>query len=122
MNLKPFRQSIGHLRAKLFKLAPAEQPYGQQEMEQLAAEIIEYGRMKQKHYGSHSVVLAAGELATRLRESAHTIVKALVVLREQGRAEETGAQGCWRLHFSAPGEQMPNSAVRELSSADELRR
>src|ERR1700675_4047474 len=86
MNLKPFRQSIGHLRAKLFKLAPAEQPYGQQEMEQLAAEIIEYGRMKQKHYGSHSVVLAAGELATRLRESTHTIVKALVVLREQGRA------------------------------------
>ena len=70
MNLKPFRQGIGHLRAKLFKLAPAEQTYDQQEMEQLAAEIIEYGRMKQKHYGSQSVVLA-GRHAWRRFAAAH---------------------------------------------------
>jgi hypothetical protein len=64
---------------------------------------IEYGRMRQEHYGSHSVLLGAGEVAMRLRETTHTIVKALGVLRDQGRAEETGAHGRWRLRFSVPG-------------------
>jgi predicted nucleic acid-binding OB-fold protein len=55
-------------------------------MEQLAAAIIEYGRMRQEHYGSHPVLLGVGEVAMRLRETAPTIVKALGVLRDQGRA------------------------------------
>lgn len=121
MNLRQFRQSIGHLKTRIFGLAPAEQQYGQQEMEQLTAAIIEYGRMRQEN-GSHSVLLGAGEVAMRLRETTHTIVEALGMLRDQGRAEETGARGRWRLRFSVPGEQAPERAVREVPSADELRR
>ena len=62
-------------------------------MEQLAAEIIEYWRMRQEHYGSHSVLLSGGEMAMRFRETTQTIVKALEMLRDQGRAEEIGPQG-----------------------------
>jgi hypothetical protein len=119
MNLRQFQQSIGHLKTRMFGLAPAEQQYGRQEMEQLAAAIIEYGRMRQEHYRSHSVFLGAGEVAMRLRETTLTIVKALGVLRDQGRAEETGAHGRWRLHFTEPREQAPDRALRELPSADE---
>ncbi|MGC2195514.1 MAG: hypothetical protein WA628_12625 [Terriglobales bacterium] len=110
------------MKTRIFRLAPAEQQYGRQEMEQLVAAIIEYGRMRQGHYGSHSVLLGAGEVAMRLRETTPTIVKALEVLRDQGRAEETGAHGRWRLRFGVPGEQPPDRAVREVSNADELRR
>jgi hypothetical protein len=35
------------------------------------------------------------ELGTRLQETSKTIVKALAMLRDQGRAEEIGFQGCW---------------------------
>jgi len=47
--------------------------------------------MRQEHYGSHPVLLGVGDVAMRLRE---TIVKAPGVLRDQGRAEETGAPEC----------------------------
>jgi hypothetical protein len=121
MNLRYFRQSIGHLKTRIFGLAPT-QPFGRQEMEQLAAAIIEYGRMRQEHDGSHPVLLGVGEVAMRLRETTHTIVKALVVLRDQGRAEEIGTHGRWRLRFSVPGEQAPDKAAREDPGADELSR
>ncbi len=72
MNLRYVRQSIGHLKTRIFGLAPTAQPYGRQEMEQLAAAIIEYGRMRQER-GSPSVFPGAGEVAMRLRETTHTI-------------------------------------------------
>jgi hypothetical protein len=121
VNIIQFRQSIGHLKARIFGLA-AEQQYGRQEMEDLATAIIEYGRMRQVHSGSQSVLLGAGEVAMRLRETTHTIIKAFGVLRDQGRAEETGARGRWRLRFSVPGKQAPDRAVRKLPGPDELRR
>jgi hypothetical protein len=77
MNLLKIRQSVGHLKTKIFGFASAEQAYGRQEMYELATAITEYGRMRQEHYGSRSVVLGAGELAMRLRETTQTIVKAL---------------------------------------------
>ena len=84
MNLTQIRQSIRHLKARVFGLPPAEQQYGRQELEELATAIREFGRMRQEHYGSRSIVLGAGELAMRLRETTRTIVKALEVLRDQG--------------------------------------
>jgi len=83
MILPKLRQSIRHLRARVFGFASADQPYGPKEMDELATSIVEYGRMRQEHYGSRSVVLGAGELAMRLRETIQTIVKALEVLRVQ---------------------------------------
>src|ERR1700745_2979706 len=75
MNFRPFRHSIKYWKARIFKLASVEHPYSQQEVEQLAAEIIEYGRMRQEHHGSHSVLLSCGEMAMRLRETSNTIVR-----------------------------------------------
>ena len=121
MNLTQFRQSIGQLKARIFGFALAEQPYGRQEMEELATAITEYGRMRQEHYGSRSVVLGAGELAMRLRETTPTIVRALRVLRGQGRAQETGAHGRWRLLFTVPGEQSLDRASGEVARPEELR-
>jgi hypothetical protein len=78
--------------------------------------------MRQEHYGSRSIVLGAGELAMRLRETTQTIVKALEVLRDQGRAQETAAHGRWRLLFTVPGEQTLDSASGEVARPEELRR
>jgi len=105
MNLSQIRQRIAHLKTRIFGFVSPEQPYGRQEMDELATAITEYGRMRQKHYGSGSVVLGAGELAMRLRETTQTILKALDVLRNQGRAEETGPHGRWRLLPIVPGER-----------------
>jgi hypothetical protein len=121
MNLTHFRQSIGDLKARIFGLAPAEQQDGRQEIEELAIAISEYGRMRQEHYGSRSVLLGAGELAMRLRETTPTIVKVLRVLRDQGRAEETGTRGRWRLRSTVPTEQAPYRAPGDVSRPEELR-
>jgi hypothetical protein len=120
MNLTEIRQSIGHLKTRVFGLAPAEQQYGRQEMEELATAICEYGRMRQQHYGSRSVLLGAGELAMRLRETNQTIVKALGVLRDQGGAEEIGTHGRWRLHFNMLEEQAPDRAVQSSAKTPKL--
>ena len=122
MNLTQIRQSIGHLKARVFGLPPVEKQYARQEMEELATAIREYGRMRQKHYGSRSVLLGAGELAMRLRETTQTIVEALGVLKDQGGAEETGAHGRWRLQFTVPAEQAREITSGEVARPAELRR
>lgn len=122
MKLTNIRQSIRRLKTKIFGLAPAGQPHGRQEMDELATAITEYGRMRQEHYGYRSVVLGAGELAMRLRETTQSIVKALEVLRDQGRAQETGTHGRWRLLFTGSGEQTLDSASGEVARPEELRR
>jgi hypothetical protein len=122
MILPKIRQSIRRLKARIFGFAPAQQPYGPQEMDELATAIAEYGRMRQEHYGSRSVVLGAGELAMRLRETVQTIVKALEVLRDQGSAQETGAHGRWRLLTTGPDKQTLDGASRDVVSSEELRR
>lgn len=60
--------------------------------------------------------IGVGEVAMRLRESTRTIVKALAVLKEQGRAEETHLRGRWRLHLSVHAEQEPGNPVCEATS------
>jgi len=122
MNFRSFRHPIKHLQARIFTLASVGQPYSQPEVEQLAAEIIEYGRMRQEHHGSHSVLLNSGEMAIRLRETSNTIVKALGMLRDPGRAEEIGS-GSWRVHFRVS--TRPHAlqrANREVPTRDKLDR
>ena len=122
MILPKVRQSIRHLKARVFGFTPADQPYGPQEMDELATAITEYGRMRQELFGSRSVVLGAGELAMRLRETVQTIVKALEVLRDQGRAQEADAHGRWRLLTTVPGKQTLDGASGVVASSEELRR
>jgi hypothetical protein len=101
MYFKHLQHAIGRVTASIFGLAPAEKQYGPREMDQLAETIVEYGRMRQEHYGSHAVLVGAGEVAMRLRETTHVIVQALGVLKDQGRAEETSVRGRWRLHLNS---------------------
>ena len=58
MYFQHLQHAIGHVKARIFGLAPAEQQYSPLEMEQLAEAIVEYGRMRQEHYGSHAVLIA----------------------------------------------------------------
>jgi hypothetical protein len=116
MYFEHLQHAIDQVKARIFGPAPAEQPYGPQEMEQLAEAIVEYGRMRQELYGSGAVLIGVGEVAMRLRESTRTIVKALAVLKEQGRAEETHVRGRWRLHLSVHAEQEPGNPVCEATS------
>jgi len=123
MNFRPFRHGIRYLKARIFKLAPVEQPYSQQEIEQLGAEFIQYWRMRQEHYGSRSVLLRSGEMAMRFEKPPYTIVKALGMLRDQGRAEQIGPQGCWRVRsILSPREHASDSTVREVPGTNELGR
>jgi hypothetical protein len=72
--------------------------------------------MKQALCGSGAVLIGVGEVATRLRESTHTMVKALAVMKQQGRAAETHVRGRWRLHLSVHAEQEPGNPVCEATS------
>ena len=76
MYFKHLQHAIGRVTARILGPAPAEQQYGPREMEQLAESIVEYGRMRQEHYSSHAVLIGAGEVAMRLRETTHVIVQA----------------------------------------------
>jgi len=104
MHFKHFQHALAGIKTKIFGLPPAEQRYSPREIEQLAEAIVEYGRMSQQHYGSRVVLVGAGEVAMRLRETTQVIAKALAVLKEQGRAEETGARRRWRLHLTVHAE------------------
>lgn len=103
MFFKYLRHAIGRVKARI-ELTAAEPQYGPREMDQLAESIVEYGRMRQEHYGSHAVLIGAGEVAMRLRETTQVVVEALGVLKEQGRAEETSVRGRWRLHLNVHAE------------------
>src|ERR1700757_699091 len=63
------------------------------------------------------------ELGTRLRETSKTIVKALAMLRDQGRAEEIGFAGLLlecALQRYPRGEHASDNTVRKVPSTDEL--
>ena len=101
MYFKYLQHAICRVTARVLGSSLTEPQYGPREMKQLAESIVEYGRMRQEHYGSHAVLIGAGEVAMRLRETTHVIVQALGVLKEQGRAEETSVRGRWSLHLDS---------------------
>lgn len=104
-------------RTRILGIAQAGQHYSPQEKEQLAEAIVEYGRMRQEHYGSRQVMVGVEEMGMRLRETTRTIVEALEVLKDQGRAEETSMRGRWRLHLTVHREQGLDHAPCEATSA-----
>jgi len=62
-------------------------------------------------------------MAMRFEKPPYTIVKALGMLRDQGRAEQIGPQGCWRVRsILSPREHASDSTVREVPATNELGR
>jgi hypothetical protein len=113
MFVKFWQHTIRGLTTRIFSRAATEQECGPRETEQLADAIVEYGRMRQEHYGSREILVGAGEVAMRLRETTHTIVKVLETLTHEGRAEETIVPGRWRLFLPVPLAPQPGQPIRQ---------
>jgi len=92
------REVIGDLVASFpRRAAGASSKERDQEIEQLAETIMEHGQMTQKLHRNQRVAVEVKELAFRFRETPKTITKALVLLRNQGRARRTDLDGLWEL-------------------------
>lgn len=63
--------------------------------EQLAGEIVEYGRMNTPVPGI--IVIDVREVADRLREPPHLIRRSLRLLEMKGIAHETDSEDVWKL-------------------------
>ena len=90
------RQFLTNLAA----LLPGEKSdakIAERQVQQLAAAILDHGRLVLQFHSHHSVGVEERELAFRLRETTHNIVSALVLLEKQGRASRTRHAGFWSL-------------------------
>jgi hypothetical protein len=63
--------------------------------EQLASEIVEYGRMNVT--GSGEILIEVYDVAFRLRESPRDVRQALCLLQVKGIALRTSSKDCWKL-------------------------
>ena len=64
--------------------------------EEIAVEIVGYGRMTAK-YRPGPVIVVVPELALRLRESSRHVRQSLELLEKQGLARRTPDKNCWKL-------------------------
>jgi hypothetical protein len=73
-----------------------------QQLTQLADAILEHGRMIQAYHGCSMVYVTVEipELASRFRETPHTVEDALLLLRKKGFAEPAELPGCWKLQLA----------------------
>src|SRR5260370_24409157 len=61
----------------------------EQELEQLAYAVLEFGKMQHQLYRNEITVVEVDELAFRFRETKRAITKTLELLEQQGLAEPT---------------------------------
>jgi hypothetical protein len=90
------RQFLTNLAA----LLPGEKSdakIAERQVQQLAAAILDHGRLVSQFHSHHSVGVVERELAFRFRETTHNIVSALGLLEKQGRASRTRLAGYWSL-------------------------
>jgi len=90
------RQFLTNLAA----LLPAEKSdakIAERQIQQIAAAILDHGRLVSQFHSHHSVGVEERELAFRFRETTHNIVTALVHLEREGRASRTRFAGYWTL-------------------------
>jgi hypothetical protein len=80
----------------------------EKQIRQLAAAILDHGRLVSRFHSHHSVGVEERELAFRFRETTHNIVSALVLLEKQGRASRTRLAGYWSLGRVAPTMPTPD--------------
>jgi hypothetical protein len=92
------RQFLTNLAA----LLPGEKSdakMAERQVQQLAAAILDHGRLVSQFHSHHSVGVEERELAFRFRETTHNIISALVLLEKQGRASRTRLAGYWSLEL-----------------------
>jgi phage-related minor tail protein len=86
------------VRSKFRKTETSEKE-DSQEIEQLAEQIMEYGRMIHNESPHQRLFVNVTEVARRFREDRQRVIKALVLLRTQGRADRTARREDWKLNI-----------------------
>jgi hypothetical protein len=95
------RDLIVGLMAEVPKLAvrlgDSQKDYQNDEIEELARSVMDYGRMRRDVLSQELIVVEVDDLAFRLRKTPRTITKALFLLEGRGRAKRTELEGLWEL-------------------------
>jgi hypothetical protein len=66
-------------------------------LEELARELMDFARIRLALSSTHGVLVDVNELALRLRETRRTVIAALTLLENQGRAKRTADKALWKL-------------------------
>jgi hypothetical protein len=103
-SMHPKLQELLGTIASKFRRTETGEKDDSQEIEQLAEQIIEYGRMIHYECPQQRVFINVTEVARRFREDRQRVIKALVLLQRQGRAEHTARREVWKLNIQ-PTEQ-----------------
>ncbi len=90
-------EMFSNVKSLLVGADTASKVASQQTINDLAQEIMEYGRMLQDDYPGHKISVNIAEVGRRFREERSTVVRALVLLRKQGKAEPGRRSDTWRL-------------------------
>ena len=97
MYTKRLQMLLGTVISKFRRAETAEKDH-EQEIGELAEEIMAYGRMIHGDSPHQRLFVNVTEVARRFREDRKTVVKALVLLRTQGRADRTARSEDWKLN------------------------
>jgi hypothetical protein len=80
-----------------FRRAETGEKDQDQGIEQLADQIIEYGRMIHNECPQQRVFVNVTEVGRRFREDRTRVIKAMVLLRKRGHADRTARSENWKL-------------------------
>ena len=86
----------------------------EQEHEQLAYAILEFGRMKHQLYRNDMTIVDVTEVAFRFWETRRSITRALQLLEERGLAERTDLPLPWKLYLADFDRQARGGDVVQL--------
>jgi hypothetical protein len=68
-----------------------------EEIEQIARDIVEYGRMIRQEFPEEKAIVNTHEMAYRFREKPRDVARALLVLEPRGQAIRTSLKHYWLL-------------------------
>jgi len=76
-----------------------------QELEQLALAVLEFGKMQYQFYQDEITIVDVTELSLRFRETTRAMTKTLQMLENQGLAERTDVPQLWKLSVTELDQQ-----------------
>lgn len=99
MQLGRIREVVSHV-VNDFPWSATHTKAREQELEQLAYAVLEYGKMKYQLYRTKITVVDVTELAFRFRETRRVISRTLMLLEKRGLAERTDLPRLWKLYVA----------------------
>jgi hypothetical protein len=92
------QELLSTVRSKFSSTGAAAEKDDSQEIGELAEQIMEFGRMIHNDSPQQRIFVNVTEVGRRFREDRQRVIKALVLLRRQGRADRTARREDWKLH------------------------